>query len=320
MQTCLVTGAGGFLGRELVRQLSRETGFRIKLLVRGPWVGNETCECVTGSLSTQPDSYRHALQGVDTVFHLAAIAHTNADPDQYRLINCEATLALARQAEMSGVKRFVFVSSTKAAADPGALRRDESWSDWPADPYGYWKRRAEQQLLDGIAIPHLSIIRPCLMYGPGLKGNLYSMLHAIDKGYFPPVPETGAERSMVSVQDVAHALRMVAMHPEANRKVLIAADGEAYTAHKIYQAMRQALGKPPARWTLPMGLLKGMGHCGDLLQRLWPASPICTDTVERLMGPAAYSASALCNLGWGPACTFYEALPEIVGYYREHVG
>jgi nucleoside-diphosphate-sugar epimerase len=270
-----------------------------------------------GELTGRQDGYLDALQGVDTVFHLAAIAHMQSDDDSYRVINCEATIALARQAEAAGVKRFVFVSSTKAAADPGTVRRDETWSALPRDPYGYWKRMAEKQLLEDISIPHIAVIRPCLMYGSGVKGNLLAMLRAIDKGYFPPLADSGAERSMVSVHDVARSLMGAALLPEANRRILIAADGQTYTVGNLYRAMRQALGKPPVSWSLPVGFLKWAGSCGDLVRHIWPACPLTTDAVHRLIDPAAYSAQALRNLGWEPTRTFYDELPQIVNAYRD---
>lgn len=317
MQTCLVTGASGFLGRQLVQQLLAR-GLNVRMLVREPDMAfDHRAQIVIGQLSVTPDSYSVALHGVDTVFHLAAVAHTQADPELYRRINCEATVALASQAAVTGVQRFVFVSSTKAVRDPGVCKRDESWTEWPTDPYGYWKRVAEDRLLEESGIPHISINRPCLMYGAGVKGNLYAMLRAIDKGYFPPLPLAAcAERSMVSAEDVASALILQAELSEANRRILIAADGEAYTAGQIYRAMREALGKPPARLALPLMLLKAAGYGGDLLQRIWPGCSLNTDAVERLTGPAAFSAGALRSLGWVPGTTFYESLPEIVQCYK----
>ena len=316
MQTCLVTGATGFLGRYLVRQLS-QSGVRVRVLLRHPAACSYWQEAIEGELTDKPAAYRAALEGVDTVFHLAAIAHRQADAALYQYINCDATLALAKQAELSGVKRFVFVSSTKAMVEPGAVRRDESWLAWPVDAYGYSKRLAEQRLFEEIRIPQLAVIRPSLMYGAGVKGNLQAMLRAIDKGYFPPLPETMAERSMVSAEDVCRALVHVSAHAGANRQALIATDGEAYTAYGIYQAMRQALDIPPSRWTMPLGLLQAAGHCGDRLRHFWPSFPLDSGAIERLTGPAAYSSQALRALGWEPSQDFYEVLPAMVQAYRE---
>jgi UDP-glucose 4-epimerase len=318
---CLVTGATGFLGRSLVNLL-RTQGYRVRILTRdasaatGLW-SDESVDVVVGQWGNNPNLYAYALENIDTVFHLAGLAHTDTSDDQFRLINCDASLALAQQAEKMGVNRFVYVSSTKAMADPLHGKRDESWTNWPTDPYGYWKRMAEKRLLEEINIPHLSVIRPCLIYGSGVKGNLLSMLQAIQKGYFPPLPATLAERSMVEVNDVARALLLLAFNTDANKKVFIAADGQAYTADGIYRAMRQALGLPMARWHVPLVCLRAMGVVGSGLSQLWPQCPINSNSINKLIAPAAYSAANLCNLGWQPTVTLYDVLPAMVETLRE---
>ncbi len=316
MRRCLVTGATGFLGKQLVKCLAAE-GFFVRVLLRRPCVSNDWHECVQGELTERPENYRAAMDGMDTVFHLAGIAHSREEASRYQSINCEATLALARAAELAGVQRFVFVSSVKAVADPGSSRVDETFDTWPADPYGYWKRKAEQRLLDEIALPHLAILRPTLMYGPGVKGNLYRMLSAIDRGYFPPLPETGAVRSMVAAADVASALLLVAEAAAANRTVLIAADGEAYTAHLVYQAMRQALGYQPASRVVPVNLLRVLAAAGDGFSRCFASWPFNSEVLSRLTGPASYSADRLLALGWQPSTTLYRELPAMVAAYRQ---
>lgn len=314
-QSCLVTGASGFIGAQLLRQLQiRDTPVRV--LLRQFSVDSPCPDTVIGELGTSDIVYKTLLQGIDTVFHLANAAHANALPERYQA-DCEATLALARHAQDAGVQRFIFISSTKAAAEPGHLKRDENWDEWPSDAYGYWKRMTEKRLIDEIAIPHLVIIRPCLVYGAGVKGNLDKLIHAIHHGFFPPLPDISAERSMVSVSDAVSAILLAAVHPDANRQILIVTDGEAYTAHSIYVAIRVALGKPSPQWTMPACLLKSMGVLGDFLRIFWSGCPVSSEAISRLTEPSAYSANKLKQLGWHPTTTFYKELPAIISSYLE---
>lgn len=310
IQSCLVTGAGGFIGKQLLRalQINRTP---VRVLLRKSLQPQLSVDTVIGELGASDFSYNSLLEGIDTVFHLANTAHASKAPDCYQA-DCEATLALARHAQEAGVQRFIFVSSTKAAAEPGLLKRDESWDEWPNDAYGYWKRMAEKRLLDEINISHLAIIRPTLVYGSGVKGNLDKLIHAIHCGYFPPLPDIPAERSMVSVSDVVSAILLAAVHPDANRHPLIVTDGEVYTAHSIYLAIRLALGKGRPGWAVPASILKSMGLLGDFLQQLWPGFPFSSEAISRLTEPSAYSAQQLIQLGWHPTTSFYKELPAII--------
>jgi UDP-glucose 4-epimerase len=314
-QSCLVTGAAGFIGANLLSEL-QINHIPVRVLLRKLAADQLCSDAVIGELGSPDISYESLLQGIDTVFHLANTAHVLSSPDRYQA-DCEATVTLARHAQDAGVQRFIFISSTKAAAEPGQLKRDENWDEWPSDAYGYWKRMTEKRLLEEIAIPQLVIIRPCLVYGAGVKGNLDKLIHAIHRGYFPPIPDISAERSMVSVSDVVSAILLAAVHPHANRQILIVADDEAYTAHSIYIAIRRALGKGSPQWILPASLLKCMGALGDFLQYFWSGCPLSSEAISRLTEPSAYSASKLKQLGWRPTTNFYKELPVIVSVCLE---
>lgn len=193
---CLVTGAGGFVGKTLVAELL-EQGYQVRILSSRTQAPIEGCEYVRSEWIADPAAYDNALKGVGTVFHLAGIAHAKASVEDYEY-NAEVSLALAKQAGICGVKRFIYVSSTKAMGDPGSSVGTEDNAAWPEEPYGQWKRITEQRLMEEERIQHVAILRPCLIYGVGVKGNLYSMMKAIDRGFFPPLPETGSVRSMVA--------------------------------------------------------------------------------------------------------------------------
>lgn len=312
---CLVTGATGFVGKALVKALLAK-GVRVRAMTRQYGAAIPGCETVCSGLAIVPEAYTNILQGVETVFHVAGLAHARSTASVYEY-HSNATLALANCALSLGVKNFIYVSSTKAVAGPGNKVSDESDQAWPSDTYGYWKRVTEQRLLEEIWIPHLSILRPCLIYGAGVKGNLQSMLKAIDRHCFPRLPETDAERSMVSVADVASALVLLAEHPEANRRVFIASDGQPYTAHRIYTAMREALGYSRVTLSVPGVFLKVAGMIGDIVTLAWKTFPVNSAVISRLTGPAVFSAARLKALGWYPQRTFEQELPLMVDVYRK---
>ncbi|WP_295884172.1 NAD-dependent epimerase/dehydratase family protein, partial [uncultured Thiohalocapsa sp.] len=201
----LVTGAGGFVGTALCRRL-RADGHRVRALLRqpadGPWDERLTCDLGTDPLPVG------LMDGIDGVFHLAGIAHVQdvagISDAVYKQVNVAGTAALLDAAVTAGVRGFVYFSSIKAAAEPGERCVDETWDAWPADAYGRSKREAEALVLragreQGL---HVCNLRPCLVYGPGVKGNLARLIEAVDRGRFPPLPELGNRRSMVGLDDL----------------------------------------------------------------------------------------------------------------------
>ena len=147
---------------------------------------------------------------------------------------------MAQKAVDNGVKFFVFVSSSKAGGNPipGKCANEMDQTE-PEGIYGKTKREAELRLLEigrksGM---HVSIVRPALIYGPNMKGNLRLMLSSIKKGLFPPLPETGNRRSMIHVDDLVEAIILIAEDYRANGEIFIATDGEQYSSRDIYKSM-----------------------------------------------------------------------------------
>ena len=313
----LVTGAQGFVGTALCGYL-KSRGHIVRALVRrpgdGPWDESFRFELGTEQL---PDAL---MSDVDGIFHLAGIAHVQdiaGIPDSvYRRVNVDGTSALLAAAVQSGAERFVYFSSIKAAADPGERCVDESWDALPADPYGLSKREAEQRVLEvGLdSGMHVCNLRPCLVYGPGVKGNLARMLDAIERGTFPPLPELGNQRSMVGVDDLLEAAWLALSSTAANGKTYIVADSVPYSTRALFVASARALGKPVPRWSVPTSLLHAGAAAGDLLARVTRRPmPLSSAVLERLQGWACYRADRLRNeLGWRPRETFFDALPSII--------
>lgn len=312
---CLVTGASGFVGRVLCDTLQREK-VHVKVLLRkpleGPWD-----EVVTGHLESFADCGKHLFENVDTIFYLASIAHHKAPASHYKHFNVDVCLAFAKAALAAGVKRFIYVSSSKAVADLPGQRIDEQVTRKPLDPYGKSKRQAEEGLLALEGFEHLVILRPCLVYGENLQGNLRALVRQLDKGVFPALPVTAARRSMVSVRDVARAAWLVSITPHCHRQVYFVADDVDYAVSDLEKAIRKALGTRQPPFAIPVTLLSLAGRTGDLFSKLLPGFPVNSETIKKLTASALYSSQKLRDdTGWKPTENFYDALPAIVEAYR----
>jgi UDP-glucose 4-epimerase len=286
----LLTGSTGFIGNRLLGLLNT-IECDVRLLARSEVNNYDTVVCNLG----QGRIPKHTLESVDTVFHLAGFAHDMRDAskiaDLYYKVNVSATVQLANLAVKSGVKRFVFVSSVKAGGNPPlgicANEKDQKNTE---DVYGKTKREAELALLKigNESGMHVSIIRPSLVYGPEVKGNLQLMLSGIKKGWFPPLPETGNKRSMIHVDDLVRAILLVADDDRANGEIFIATDGIPHSSREIYNAMCSALGKSIPKWSVPKSLF-------DMASLI---NPRIKYKLNKLLGDECYSSVKLEALGF----------------------
>lgn len=320
-----VTGATGFIGTALLPALAAG-GVRIRALTRvsSAVLPGALHRMIPGDLADS-SALSSLVRGADVVIHLAGYAHAASKPapielERHRRINFAGTQNLFRCAAAAGVRRFVFVSSVKAGGEGTHECLNEHSARLPADPYGQIKRRTEEWLFEEAARAgvQLCVLRPALVYGPGVKGNLAAMLCAIDRGRFPPVPETHNMRSMVSVDDLVQALLAAIQCPEAAGHVCIIDDGEAYSTRRIYAAMAHALGKTIPSWSVPIGLLRMLGRIGDAGETLLRCSlPFNSTLAARLLESACYrSAVAEQVLGFTPRFRLEDALPAMVQAYR----
>ena len=318
----LVTGASGFVGSALCQTIISQGG-RVRALSRrqqpGPWDEQVVCDLGTDPI---PDA---ACAGVSGIFHLAGIAHTPdsvqlPDADYWR-VNLEGTRRIIAAAEAAGVARLVYFSSVKATADPGARCVDEWWDEPPTDAYGLSKRKAEDLVLSahGRTGMHAVVLRPTLVYGPGVKGNLLRMLTAVARGRFPPIAESGNRRSLVSVSDLAGAAWLAMRQDQAGGRLYLVADGIDYSTRSIYEAMSKVLGRPLPGWSVPTSALRLVGEIGDVIQRLARRRlPLNNAVVRRLTGSACYRADRLRGeLGWAPEDSLTSSLPVMVSRARE---
>ena len=288
----LITGATGFIGTQLLNLLNGiNKDFRIisRHLVPG-------LDCVIldfNDLDNIPDA---VFKNVDTVIHLAGIAHDLGSlPENYKIyhaVNVHATIKLAESATQNKIKKFIFVSSTKAnsAVLSKKCMSEVDSGGSPEGVYGKTKREAELKLLEigKESSMRISIIRPSLVYGPNVKGNLQSMLLGIKKGWFPPLPETGNRRSMIHVDDLVRAILLVADDDRANGEIFIATDGVPHSSREIYNTMCGVTGKLIPKWSAPKTLF-------DLASL---ASPRIKYKINKLLGNECYSSAKLEALGF----------------------
>ena len=290
MLNVLVTGATGFVGQHLIEYLKLD-GYNIKAISRKliPGVDTVICDFLKDDI---PDN---ALKGIDIVFHLAGYAHDlKSEPgieQTYHKINVGVTVDLLSLSIKHNIKKFIFVSSVKAGGSPirGKCAAEEDQND-PAGMYGETKREAELKILETgrKSDIHVSILRPALIYGPKVKGNLQLMMQGINKGWFPPLPETGNQRSMIHVDDVVQALLLLVNSQQANREIFIATDGKTYSSRNIYETMCRVLGKSTPNWSVPKFLFSAIALLSTNLSY----------KMDKLLGDECYSSEKLQSLGF----------------------
>lgn len=321
MSAVLVVGASGFVGQSLRAALER-TGATVRATYRRvppPEPGAAEWLAIDDLAARAPSAT--LFQGCDTVFHLAGHAHAWADTDTgiHRQVTVDGTRNLVQAAGAAGVKRFVFFSSVKAGGEGGAQELNEASTVAATTPYGQAKREAEQLVLAagqeyGM---HVCNLRPAMVYGVGMKGNLPRMIAAIDTGRFPPLPDTYNKRSLVWVGDLVQAA-LLAVRPEANGQTYIVTDGEAYSTRRMAMAIYAALDKPPPRWSVPMPLLTAVARVGDAIGYVRRRRFMFdSEALEKLLGSAWYSGNKIAReLGFQPQARLEQVLPEIVRQYR----
>jgi UDP-glucose 4-epimerase len=284
-----LTGSTGFIGRHLLRELPKR-GHRLRVLLRRPAaVPLDAASAVIGDLA-RPQNMSAALADVDAVIHSAGIAHamSGVPEDDYRVLNTEATIELARAARRAGAKRFVFLSSIRAQCGPTAdAVQTEAITPAPTDAYGKSKLAAERGLaeldLDWVAL------RAVLVYGPGVKGNMARLAELARSPWPLPVAGLAAHRSVLALENLAAAIETVLAAPAPLRRAFIAADPQALTIAEMIVAMREGLGRRANIFPLPEALLRWILHTSGR-----------DEVYERVSGSLVADPTALMRLGWSP--------------------
>lgn len=313
----LLTGATGFIGKRLLDALIAD-GFACRTLARRP---NACPNQFVADLANRR-VLNTACAGVTTVFHCAGHAHAfhSLSHDDDRLqwqVNFEGTRNLVEAAVENGVRRFVFLSSVKAMADPGSSCASEDLPGEPETAYGQAKRAAEETVLalgSRHAI-HVVNLRLAMVYGAGGRGNLERMGRLVQRRLFPPLPETGNHRSLVHVADVVAAMRLVADDARAQGRTYIVAAHEAPSGRQLFDALRTALGMRPCAWCVPRFLLRLAATGGELLEMLTRRRmPLDHEVLDRLLESAWYSPARIeRELGWQARISLADGMAEMVG-------
>ncbi len=304
MMKILLTGASGFVGCALKAELASVSGFHLVTAVRRAGVSPG---CFTVGNIDRGTDFSDALSGVDVVIHAAARVHIMRDEvddplAEYRKINVEGTLNLARQAVAAGVRRFVFLSSIKvngeATAEGNPFQADDAPS--PEDAYGISKLEAEQGLMLAAAESGMEvvIIRPPLVYGRGVKGNFSRMIRLIDKGFPLPLGAIHNKRSLVGIDNLVDLIIRCINHPAAANQVFLVSDGEDLSTTGLLRGIGKAMGKPARLIPVQAGLL----HFGATLLGKKAMA-------QRLLGSLQVDISKTCELlDWKPRYTVEDEL------------
>lgn len=303
----LVTGGGGQVGSTLLRRLATDTSRQLRAGVRKlPTDRVPGCDYVaTGDLATA--DLAAIANGCDAIVHTAARVHVMGDSGPgamaaYRHTNVEGTLNLAREAARCGVRRFIFISSVKVNGEstaPGAPFREVD-APRPQDPYAVSKCEAEQGLQELCARTGMEyvVVRPPLVYGPGVRANFLALATAVKRGIPLPLGAIHNRRSLVGIDNLLSLLELCIEHPAAANETFLVSDGEDLSTAALVHGMAAALDRPARLLPVPCALLRFAGVLtGRQLQ------------VQRLLENLQVDiGKARTLLAWTPPVTVQEGL------------
>ena len=316
----LVTGSSGFIGTALLDRLASDNFFNVIGVVRtSDEKSFKNVSLVEIQNISPKTNWSEALKNIDVVVHLAARVHILKESVSdsiaaYRSMNVDSTLNLARQALNSGVKRFIYLSSIKVNGEftlPGSPY-SEAISQPPEDPYGLSKYEAEIQLreLTKNSSMEVVIIRPPLVYGPGVKANFKSMMDWLDKGVPLPLGAIKNKRSLVSVENLADFIVVSLSHPLAANETFLVSDGDDLSTTQLLRFLAQGLDRSVYLIPVPMWLIK-------FVFRLLGKNAIS----QRLCGSLQVDINkAKTLLNWRPPLTVKVALEKTAKHFLRDKG
>lgn len=312
-QKILLTGARGFVGAALLKQLRTNGNCAVGTSrahgMATPGYGNARDLVV--------DRYEDLqLDGISCVIHLAARVHVMTDDPatawgEYFQANVLTTVALARNAAKAGVRRFIFISSVKVNGESTQPGHSFSENDTPApvDDYGKSKAEAEQKLRDisresGMEVV---IIRPPLVYGPGVKANFAAMVHCLQRGIPLPLGAVNNRRSLVALDNLVDLIITCVYHPKAAGKTWMVSDGEDISTAELLRRMSFALKRPSRLISIPPTILE------------WVARSIGKqDVAQRLLASLQVDITSTRNLlSWTPPLTLDQGLQQVARHLHD---
>lgn len=312
----LLTGASGFVGRALQARILTDGEHVLRSAFRNPPNDPAAHEiCIAPDLGPDGD-WREALANVDAVIHCAARVHVMAERESdplyaFRLANTQGTLVLAQQAAAAGVKRFIFLSSVKVNGEGTGEGQAYRAEDAPAlvDPYGISKWEAEQGLLDIArdSAMEVVVVRPPLVYGPGVKANFLSMMRWLHRGVPLPFGAINNRRSLVALDNLVDLIVVCLKHPAAANQRFMVSDNEDVSTSVLLRRLAVALDVParlvpvPQRWIEATAWVLGRSHLS-----------------HRLCGSLQVDISRTCSvLDWTPPVSLDDALAATAAHYLD---
>ncbi len=306
MRKLLLTGYSGFVGSYLLRNL--QENHTLSLIGR-KIPKNSTFDFYQLDFDDLPD-FMPALTGVSVLIHCAARVHIMKDEAQdplveFRRVNTNGTIHLAKQAIAAGVKRFIYISSIKVNGESTELNKPFKSTDnrHPEDHYGQSKSESEEELLQLAKETEMEvvIIRPTLVYGPGVKANFASLMNLVSKGLPLPFGRiTNNRRSLVSVRNLVDLIITCIDHPKAANQVFLVSDDNDVSTASMVKAMSTALGKPNRMLPVPL-------WCFNLIGKVLGKQ----DKIDRLLGSLQVDISHTKEtLDWTPPQTLEEGFKE----------
>jgi nucleoside-diphosphate-sugar epimerase len=314
----LVTGATGFVGKALCKKLLAG-GWPVVGTLRTGYSANKLPAGIEkariNSIGPNTD-WQEALNGIDTVIHLAARVHVLGDRagdaiTEYRRVNVAGTNHLAQTAAFMGVRRFIYMSSVKVYGEGNAVAYTGHDSPMPTTPYAISKYEAEQLLQEindktGLEVV---VLRPPLVYGPHVKANFLQLLKVVDRGIPLPLANVKNQLSMIFLGNLIDAIVLCIDHPKAAGKTYLLNDGVDTSTPELIQKTASALGRPVRLFPFSLSLLRLLGKVTGR-----------SEAIDRLLNSFAVDNSRIrTELDWIPPFTMTEGLAETAKWYLQSV-
>lgn len=309
-QKILITGATGFVGQALCKALVGK-GLDVQILLRDPASFHKIplelgAGMFLGTLDNEA-SLAVACAGVDQVIHLAGLAHASSQENELKKVNVDGTQNLLSAAIKAGVGKFIFLSSSLASAAEAGTGDITHYGQTKVSAEELLQEAANKQLIEA------AILRPVNVYGPGMKGNIARMIELIDKGRLPPLPDIENRISLISSEDLAHAIITVLDAESLPAAAMTVTDGAEYSIKEIESSIYANLGKTKASWRLPFLLLYCAAATAGLVSSVTGRGSINARTYRNLIKDNLFpNDERIVELGYVPKSSFYESLPEII--------
>lgn len=313
MRRVLVTGASGFIGGHLIASLAARPEWKVVGSSRRLQQKNTSFLPVQADETTTREQWCDLLSGCKYVVHTAARAHilkktASQDEARFHQVNVGMSENLVQAAMDAGVKRFVFLSTIGVHGQSGGQPITEQTVLNPASHYAHSKLAAEQALLQLTAESNmeLCILRPPLVYGPGVGGNFHTLIKVANTGLPLPLGSINNQRSFINSANLVDLIHTCLLHPAAANETYVLADGEDVSTPQLLSLMGEFLDKPVRLFPFPFSVLKLAARLVGQHEKL-----------EKISASLRVDATKVSEqLDWQPSCSMREGLRQTLSAYR----